>query len=175
MAYQFDGRPQRILLPARTGFIVITVLVALVLNLLPWRDIAGLPDWAALVLVFWCIHQPRKMGIGVAWVLGLAMDTANGALLGQHALAYSVLAFAAIALSRRILWFPIWPQALHVFLLLFACQLIMLAVRMLAGGAFPGLMWFSGSVVATLLWPVVTLFLLIPQRLPESVDETRPL
>ncbi len=175
MAYQFEDRPQRILLPARGGFIAVTILVALVLNLLPWRDVTGLPDWTALALVFWCIHQPRKMGIGVAWALGIIMDAANGALLGQHALAYSVLTFASIAFSRRILWFPIWPQALHVFTLLFSCQLIMVLVRTLSGGSFPGLLWFSGSVLAALLWPVVTFIFLIPQRLPESIDETRPL
>jgi rod shape-determining protein MreD len=175
MAYQFEDRPQRILLPARAGFIAATVMIALILNLLPWRDITGLPDWTALVLTFWCIHQPRKIGIGAAWMLGVIMDTANGALLGQHALAYSVLAFASIAYSRRILWFPIWPQAMHVFLLLISCQLLMLAVRMVTGGAFPGLLWFLGSVVSALLWPVVTFLLLIPQRLPESIDENRPL
>jgi rod shape-determining protein MreD len=175
MAYQFEDRPQRILLPARVGFIATTVMISLVLNLLPWRDLTGLPDWTALVLTFWCIHQPRKIGIGAAWMLGVIMDTANGALLGQHALAYSVLAFASIAFSRRILWFPIWPQAMHVFLLLISCQLLMLAVRMVAGGAFPGLLWFLGSAVSALLWPVVTFLLLIPQRLPESIDENRPI
>ena len=175
MAYQFEDRPQRILLPARVGFIATTVMISLVLNLLPWRDLTGLPDWTALVLTFWCIHQPRKIGIGAACMLGVIMDTANGALLGQHALAYSVLAFASIAFSRRILWFPIWPQAMHVFLLLISCQLLMLAVRMVAGGAFPGLLWFLGSAVSALLWPVVTFLLLIPQRLPESIDENRPI
>jgi rod shape-determining protein MreD len=108
-------------------------------------------------------------------MLGVIMDTANGALLGQHALAYSVLAFASIAFSRRVLWFPIWPQAMHVFLLLLSCQLLMLVVRMVTGGAFPGFFWFFGSVVSALLWPVVTFLLLIPQRLPESIDENRPL
>ena len=71
MAYQFEDRPQRILLPAKLGFITVTMLIALVLNLLPWRDVSGLPDWTALVLIFWCIHQPRKMGIGAAWLLGV--------------------------------------------------------------------------------------------------------
>ena len=175
MAYQFDDRPHRILLPARTGFMAATVLFALILNLLPWRDIAGLPDWAALVLVFWCIHQPRKMGIGLAWMLGVVMDAANGALLGQHALAYSILAFASLALSRRVLWFPIWPQALHVFLLLLSCQVLMVLIRMLAGAPFPGFFWFAGSAVAALLWPLATIVLLIPQRMPESIDDTRPL
>ena len=110
--------------------------------------------------------RQRLVGIGAAWTLGLLMDVANGALLGQHAFAYSVLAFAAAQFSRRILWFTIWPQALHAFLLLFASQLLMLLVRMSAGGGFPGVAWFAGSGIAAMLWPAVTFLLLLPQRRP---------
>ena len=170
-----EDRPQRILLPVRVSFMAITTLLALLFNVLPWRDVTGLPDLLALVITFWCIHQPRRMGIGVAWALGLMMDVANGALLGQHAFAYSVLAFAAISLNRRILWFSIWPQALHVLLLMLGSQLLMLAVRLAAGGAFPGFGWFAGSGVAALLWPAVTFVLLLPQRQPEVVDVDRPI
>jgi len=170
-----EDRPQRILLPVKANFMALTTLLAFLFNLLPWRDVTGLPDMLALVIAFWCIHQPRKMGIGAAWLLGLMMDAANGALLGQHAFAYSVLAFAAVQLSRRILWFGIWPQALHVLLLLLGAQLLMLSVRLSAGGAFPGFVWLAGSGIGALLWPVVTFLLLIPQRQPEMVDADRPI
>ena len=153
-----EDRPQRILLPVKATYMALTTLLALLFNLLPWRDVTGLPDLLALVIAFWCIHQPRKMGIGVAWLLGVVMDIANGALLGQHAFAYSVLGFAAVQLSRRILWFSIWPQALHVLLLLLASQLLMLAVRLSAGGVFP-VAWFLSSGVAR-CWPAVTFLLL---------------
>ena len=73
----------------------------------PGETCALAPDFVALVLAFWCVRQPRLVGIGIAWLLGLLIDVGNGVLLGQHALAYSVLAFGAIALSRRILWFPL--------------------------------------------------------------------
>jgi rod shape-determining protein MreD len=170
-----EDRPQRILLPVKVSFMALTTLLALLFNLLPWRDVTGLPDLLALVMAFWCVHQPRRMGIGAAWALGLMMDAANGALLGQHAFAYSVLAFAAIQLNRRILWFSIWPQALHVLLMLLGSQLLMLAVRLAAGGAFPGFVWFAGSGIAALLWPAVTFLLLAPQRQPEIVDVDRPI
>lgn len=170
-----EDRPQRILLPVKVRFMALTTLLALLFNLLPWRDVTGLPDLLALVVVFWCVHQPRRMGIGAAWALGLIMDAANGALLGQHAFAYSVLAFAAIQLSRRILWFSIWLQALHVLLMLLGAHLLMLAVRLAAGGAFPGFAWFAGSGIAALLWPAVTFLLLAPQRQPETVDVDRPI
>ena len=170
-----EDRPQRILLPVKVSFMALTTLLALLFNLLPWRDVTGLPDLLALVIAFWCVHQPRRMGIGAAWLLGLMMDAANGALLGQHAFAYAVLAFAAVQLNRRILWFSIWPQALHVLLLLLGSQLLMLSVRLAASGAFPGFAWFAGSAIAALLWPAVTFLLLAPQRQPEIVDVDRPI
>jgi rod shape-determining protein MreD len=173
MAY-FERR-ERILLPVNVGFMAFTVVLALLFNLLPWRSLAGVPDMTALVIAFWCVHQPRKMGIGTAWVVGLLMDAGDGALLGQHAFAYAFLAFAAISLHRRILWFSLWQQAAHILLLLLASQALMLAVRMIAGGAFPGPMYFSGSLIGAALWPAATFLLLLPQRRPESVDENRPL
>jgi len=172
---RFDDRPQRILLPVNLGFMVLSLVLALLFNLLPWRDIFWVPDLAALVLTFWCVHQPRRMGIGAAWLLGLAMDAGNGALLGQNAFSYSILAFAALGLHRRILWFSPWQQAAHVLLLLLACQVLTLGVRMIAGGAFPGYTYFAGSFVAAALWPATMFVLLLPQRRPESVDENRPL
>jgi rod shape-determining protein MreD len=172
---QFAESPQRILLPAKAGFIATTMGAALILNLFQWASVTGLPDWVALLLVFWCVHEPRKMGLGIAWLLGLMMDASNGALLGQYAFAYSVLAFASISLSRRILWFSLRAQSLHVLVLLAATQLLMLAVRVIAGGSFPGMLYFAGSVVGAILWPVATFLLLLPQRRPESVDETRPI
>ena len=173
MAY-FE-QPQRILLPVKVGYMALTVVLALLFNLLPWRDLIGVPDMVALVLAFWCVHQPRKMGIGVAWFVGLIMDAGNGALLGQHAFAYAFLAFGAISLHRRILWFSLWQQAAHVLVLLLACDAVTLGVRMAAGGAFPGLAYFTGSIVAAALWPAATFLLLLPQRRAESVDENRPL
>ncbi|MBI2959528.1 MAG: rod shape-determining protein MreD [Betaproteobacteria bacterium] len=168
-------RPHRILRPASAAFMTLTVALALLFNLLPWRDVRGIPDLVALVLVFWCIHQPRRTGIGIAWLLGLLIDAGNGTLLGQHALAYSVLAFGAMALHRRILWFPLWQQAAHVLVLLLVGQSLEVAVRLATGGAFPGFFYFAGSLIAAALWPAATFVLLMPQRRPEDVDLNRPI
>jgi len=173
MAY-FE-QPERILLPVNVAYMALTVVLALLFNLMPWRDLIGIPDMVALVLTFWCVHQPRKMGIGIAWFVGLVMDAGDGSLLGQHAFAYAFLAFGAITLHRRILWFSLWQQAAHVLVLLLASQALMLAARMVAGAVFPGLMYFAGSLTAAALWPIATFLLLLPQRRPESVDENRPL
>jgi rod shape-determining protein MreD len=173
MAY-FE-QPQRILLPVNVGYMALTVVLALLFNLMPWHDLVGVPDMVALVLAFWCVHQPRKMGIGAAWFVGLMMDAGNSALLGQHAFGYAFLAFGAISLHRRILWFSLWQQAAHVLVLLLVCQALMLAAGMVAGSAFPGVGYFAGSLVAAALWPIASFVLLLPQRRPESIDENRPL
>lgn len=171
----YEPRPQRILLPVNPLFIGFTLACALVFNLLPWRTLSGMPDLLALVLAFWGVHQPRRVSVGLAFTLGIVMDVANGALLGQHAFAYAVLAFAANALSRRLLWFPLWPQAMHMLFVLLGSQLLMLAVRMITGSPFPGVLYFLGSFISAALWPIATMLLLAPQRRPESVDENRPI
>ena len=172
---QLQAHPQRILLPANVGFIVLTLALALLFNLLPWGTMAGVPDLTATVLAFWCIHQPRRVGIGIAWSLGLLLDVGSGALLGQYALGYSVLAFLAFAVHRRILWFPPWQQALHVLLLLLSTQLLTLVIRISAGADFPGWTYFVGSFICAALWPVLSFLLLLPQQRPEIVDENRPI
>jgi rod shape-determining protein MreD len=111
--------------------------------------------------------------MGAAWVLGLITDVGNGVLLGQHALAYSMLAFASITLSRRILWFPLWAQALHVAALLLSAQAIAALVRLAMGAEFPGWIIAVGPLIGATLWPVVTTLLLMPQRRPVEIDENR--
>ena len=172
---QLQAHSQRILLPANASFIALTLLLGLLFNLLPWRSMASVPDLTATVLVFWCIHQPRRVGIGIAWSFGLLLDVGNGALLGQHALGYSVLAFLAFAFHRRILWFPLWQQALHVLLLLLSTRALMLVIRVAAGAEFPGWNYFAGSLICAALWPVLSYLLLLPQQRPELVDENRPI
>ena len=156
--------PQHILRPARISTIFLSLVIALLLNFLPWRDLRLVPDFVALVLTFWCIRQPRMVGLGVAWAVGLLTDAGNGVLLGQHAFAYSLLAFLALWLSRRILWFRMPQQMLHIVVLLLVCQGAVLVVRLAAGAAFPGWPLFVGPLVGALLWPILSWLLLMPQR-----------
>ncbi|HUG78910.1 MAG TPA: rod shape-determining protein MreD [Burkholderiales bacterium] len=161
------GRDQTILLPVRASTIVASFALALFLNFLPWQDLRVVPDFVALVLAFWCVRQPRLVGLGVAWMLGLLSDAGNGVLLGQHALSYSLLAFLAIWMSRRILWFGVGLQALHVAVLLLVAQAVALLVRMAAGDAFPGWTVVVGPLLGAALWPAATWLLLLPQRRAE--------
>jgi rod shape-determining protein MreD len=168
-------RSQHILMPVRAGTLIASFVGALLLAFMPWPNVLLTPDFVALTLAFWCVRQPRRVGLATGFVLGLLVDAGNGVLLGQHALAYSALAFAAIALSRRILWFDLWSQMLHVLLLLEGAQAVALGVRLAAGAEFPGWSIAVGPALAALLWPVVTWLLLLPQRRPARLDEHRPL
>lgn len=165
----------RILLPVRPWFIALSLIVALLLNLLPTAWWPGVPDWVALVLCFWSVREFRKVGMGWAFLLGVAMDVADASLMGQHALAYVLLAYAAAALSRRMLWFPLLQQALHVLPLLCIVPLIQAGARMVAGGDFPGFGFFAWPLVAALLWAPLTLILLLPQHRPHEHDANRPI
>ena len=138
---------------------------------------------------------PEKFN-SVIWIRGgkdtLAMGNITGAMVFQSCIPTviglvfaasawridtsspeSLLAFASIALSRRILWFPLWSQALHVAALLLFAQGVSALVRMAAGAEFPGWSIAVGPLVGAALWPVVSLLLLLPQRMPASVDDTR--
>jgi rod shape-determining protein MreD len=160
-----DIAPHEILLPVRPGFIAFTLITALIMNLLPWSGwlLVLRPDFVALITLYWCIQQPRRVGFTAAMLLGLAMDVADGSLFGQHALAYSMLAFAGIVLHRRVLGFTMKDQIFHVIPLLLANDVIVLVVRKFAGADFPGIGYFVGSFTAGALWPTVCYLLKRPQ------------
>ncbi len=160
-----ETRAQTILLPVKPAFIAFTLVAAFLANLLPWSGwlLAIKPDFVALVLLYWCIQQPRRVGFTVAMLFGLSMDVADGSLFGQHALAYSMLAFAGIVLHRRVLSFTMKDQILHVIPLLLANDLIVLVIRKFAGADFPGISYFVGSLFAGALWIPVSHLLKLPQ------------
>ena len=165
----------RILQPVRPWFIFFSLACALMLNFLPTSAWPWMPDWVALVLIFWSIREPRSVGMGSGFLLGLAMDVADASLMGQHALAYVLVAYAASVLSRRILWFPVAQQAIHVLPLLLAAQFVQLAVRLMPGIEFPGWTYFLSPIVATLLWLPLSVVLLLPQHRPIERDANRPI
>ena len=165
----------RILLPVRPWFIFLSLLIALLLNFLPTRSWLWTPDWVALVIVFWSIREPRRVGMGWGFLLGLVMDVADASLLGQHALAYVLAAYGATSLSRRILWFPLIQQALHVLPLLLLVQLVQIGVRAMPGAVLPDLTYFVGPFIGTLLWLPLTFILLLPQHQPVDRDDNRPI
>jgi len=165
----------QLLLPVNPFFIALSLVLALGVNLLPVGRQPAMPDLLALALVFWNVHQPRRVGVGLAFLFGLLMDVHQGALLGQHALAYTLLSFVAITIHRRLTWFGLAEQALQILPVFFAAHLVALLVRMAAGGMFPGWWLLLAPVFEALLWPLATLALLAPQRRAPDPDENRPL
>ena len=165
----------QLLLPVNPFFIAFTLVGATLLEMVPGGRHAAAPDLLALVLVFWNVHQPRRVGVGAAFCFGLVMDVHQAALLGQHALAYTLLSFLAITVHRRVLWFSVPAQALHVLPVFVAAHAVSLLARLIAGGMFPGWWLLAAPVFEALLWPVVVLLLLAPQRRAPDPDENRPL
>lgn len=145
--------------PIGGQFIALTLFAALMMNLLPWQGFALLahPDFVLLLLLYWAIHQPLRVGMAAAWGLGIVMDVADGALLGQYALAYTATIFLALILHRRIQAFGLWPQAWHVSLLLLTSQLLILLTHLASGASFIGWSYFLATISGTLLWPALGL------------------
>jgi rod shape-determining protein MreD len=169
-----SGR-QQLLLPVNPFFMWASLAAALLINMAPLGRIVWAPDWLALAIVFWSVHQPTRVGMGAAFVFGLLMDVHQAALLGQHALSYTMLGFFAIMIHRRLLWFSSTSQALQVLPLFAVARLIELAIRMAGGAAFPGWTLFVAPVIEAALWPLVSALLLAPQRRAPQPDENRPL
>jgi rod shape-determining protein MreD len=168
-------RGEPLLLPVNPVFIGLSLVAGLAINLLPLGRVVWTPDLLMVLLVFWGVHQPLRIGMAAAFVLGLCMDVAQSALLGQHALAYTVLSFAAIAIHRRLLWYSVSSQALQVLPLFALAHAIELLLRLLSGGIFPGWWSFMAPLLEALLWPAASWVLLAPQRRPPDKDENRPL
>jgi len=169
------GTANQLLLPANPLFIVFTLLAALALMMLPLGRHPAAPDLLAVVLAAWVVHQPRRVGVGAGFVLGLMLDVHSGALLGQHALAYTLLAFFAITVHRRLLWFSLPEQALQILPVFALAHAVALIARMIAGGMAPGWWLVAAPVAEALLWPPVVWLLLAPQRRAPDRDENRPL
>ena len=168
-----SARPEEILLPVKPWFVMLTLLLGLIGNLLPLSGVALSlkPDLMALMLLYWCIQEPRLIGVGIAWCLGLAMDVADATVFGQHALAYTVLAYAAEYFRRRVLRFPLWQQAAQVALLLLFCAGLVLLVRVVGGAPMPRWTYVVGPLIGALLWPAVSVLLQWPQRPTRSPGE----
>lgn len=168
------GRP--LLLPANPRFIALSLLLALLLHMmLGLSGQAWLPDVLLLVLVFWTVYQPRRVGMLAAFVLGLLVDVHESALLGQNALAYVCVAYLAGMVQRRVLWFPLREQVWQVLPVFVAGAAIEWLTRLITQDAWPHWTQLLAPLLQTALWPVFGHLLLAPQRRPVERDDIRPL
>ena len=132
-----------------------TFLVAMIISLIRWPDWAQSfrPDWVGLVLIYWCLAIPHRVGVGTGFIVGLMEDILYGSLLGQYALAKTVIAFVAVRMHLKIRMFPRWQQAVVVFLLLLMGQVIVAWAKALTGQASATIPYFTPSIVSMVLWP----------------------
>ena len=146
--------------PVSNIFIILSLLAALFLNGLPWGGIGLIlrPDFVALVLLYWCMHKPLRVGIGLAWVVGILADVADASVFGQHALAYTLLAFGGVVLHRRLQMFDLRQQTIQVFGIFALTHAVYALVNWQVNGYVVWL-YFLGCITSTLLWTPLSLIL----------------
>lgn len=165
-----DNRNPEFLLPARNVYIVLSVVVALLLNEFPhqgWQ--AAYPDFVTLVLLYWCAHKPFRVGIGIAWALGIISDISDATLFGQHAAAYAVLAFGGIVLSRRIQMFDLQRQMLQVYPVLLLSYATYSIINWQLQG-YVSWQYFLGSLTTCVLWAPASLLMRALRRARSEPD-----
>jgi rod shape-determining protein MreD len=136
-------------------FVAATLIGALTLSILPmptWAEDYR-PQWVTLIVIYWCLAMPSRFGVLTGFAVGIAHDVVSGALLGAHALSLSVVAYLAEELHRRIRAFPLWQQAVAVWLLLLVERLLSLWVLGAIGQPTPTLSYWLPTFVGLLLWP----------------------
>jgi rod shape-determining protein MreD len=146
---------------SRSWVIALSIVVALMLSAIPmptWA-VSWKPPWVALVLIYWSMALPMRVGVMTGWIVGFLMDVLQGAILGQHALGMAMVSYVALIYHQRVRVFPLRQQAMFVGLLSFAYLLVMLALYNLTGSLAYGWDYLLGAVSAALLWPWVYIML----------------
>jgi rod shape-determining protein MreD len=141
--------------------IVLSFVAAFLLDAMPLPDWAvdARPLWVALVLIYWCMALPERIGIGIAWVLGLLLDVMQGTLLGQYALGLVVVAYVTVQTHRGVRVFPLLQQAVLVGFLLLFYLLLSLWVRGIVGLPPEKWSYWLPAVTSMVLWPWIFIIL----------------
>lgn len=140
-----------------SGAIFASFVVAFILTILPlpgWTDVLR-PEWVALVLIYWCMAIPQRIGVGVAWITGLFLDVIRGGLLGQQALSLCLIAYITLKLYQRIRVAPLWQQAFSILILMVLHQLVVLWIKGIIGQSPQSWTYWLPSITSMALWPVV--------------------
>jgi rod shape-determining protein MreD len=135
--------------------IVFSLAIALMLTIFPLPDWAHpyRPQWPLMVLAYWCMALPRRIGVAAGWLTGLVTDVMTGTLLGQHALGYALAMYLVLTLHQRLRLFPWWQQAVALGGIFATERLIsFLVVGATTGQPQPWSHWVS-PVVSMALWP----------------------
>ena len=137
--------------------IVTTFIVAFILTLLPMPDwtIWLRPAWVLMALIYWTTAMPYRVNVGTAWFVGLCLDVLNGTLLGEHALALTIVVYFAVRLSSRFRMFPLMQQGLCVFLFVLLYQFILYCIQGFVGELPKSWLYWTSALTSMLLWPWV--------------------
>ena len=165
-------QPERLTRPANIYFVWSTVLLAWLLSLLPWRAWEGAPDILVLVVAFWCVNEPRRMGLVAAFCFGVLMDVHDVTVLGAHALSYTLVAYGAVALHRRLRHFDLLSQAIHMLPVFFVAQLAQQLVLAWLAGRWSGWGWILSVLLMTVIWPLLGWVLHLPQGGADDVESS---
>lgn len=143
--------------PIKYTVVYLSLLVALVLMILPLPDgvLIYRPNWVALVLIYWSMALPKRVGLWFAFFTGIILDTSQGTLLGQHTLALVVVIFLNMNFYQRIRVLVLAQQAVYVFLLLLINQVLVAWVEGILGRPTPVLAYVGAPFVGMLIWPWV--------------------
>ena len=141
--------------------ILVSFLVAMILTSLPLPEGAIIyrPDWMALALIYWCMAIPERIGIFTGWLLGLLLDVMYGSLLGQNAMALSIIAYLVNILHLRVRMFPLWQQSVMVFLLVILHLAISAWIRGIAGQFSVTWTYWMPALTSALVWPFIFIVL----------------
>ena len=141
--------------------IAMSVFAAILLNIAPVPEwmLWARPEWVALVLIYWVIALPQRIGIAIAWIVGLMLDSLEGAVLGQNALSLSIVAYLSIILYQRLRMYAIWQQAMVVCILIVVHQLIGQWVQNLTAAGADTFLFLLPALASALFWPWVMLLL----------------
>ena len=141
--------------------ILVSFLVALILTSVPLPEGAIIyrPDWMALALIYWCMALPERIGIFTGWLLGLVLDVMYGSLLGQNAMALSIIAYLVNILHLRVRMFPLWQQSVMVLLLIMLHLAISAWIRGIAGQFSVTWTYWMPALTSALVWPFIFIVL----------------
>lgn len=147
-----------ILRPVGNVFIAFSILLALFLNALPWEGVWLMlrPDFVALLMLYWCTHTPLRIGVGLSWAVGMLADVTDASLFGQHALAYTLLAFGGVVLHRRLQMFNLREQTTQVLGIFAVTYGVYMLIQWQVNG-YVVWQYFFGCLTSTLLWAPLSL------------------
>lgn len=140
----------------RHGLVIgATFLLALILTLLPMPHGIKIfqPPWVLLVLLFWTLILPGRLSINLAWTLGILLDVLHGTLLGEHALALSVVTYIAARMSNQLRMFSLFQQGISVFFMVIFYQFILYCIQGFLGDLPEGWQYWLPAIPSVLLWP----------------------